>query len=271
VSETRNGYPQFIAKITATEYYDEAAGTWEDWSQYEAEITAFLVLYTKDDKSPSGWKELFKAKQIKDALGWNGADFAALANGDYSKTPILFRVENSEYQGVNRLQVQWIDEANSDPVRQLQKYDATKLAGMNAKFAGVLGTPAATPAKAPSTPATPPARRGRPPKNPTTGATAPSAAPANGAAPSVPPVPASPAPAPAAPSGDPPPPTTPVTKASAWMAVSTNELRMDAYPDDKLAEVWVNAVTAIGKDEATFTPADWAKVQAEVLKQTSKF
>ena len=55
------------------------------------------------------------------------------------------------------------------------------------------------------------------------------------------------------------------------MAVSTNELRMDAYPDDKLAEVWVNAVTAIGKDEATFTPADWAKVQAEVLKQTSKF
>jgi hypothetical protein len=267
VSETKNGYPQFVVRIKATEFYDETTQTWTDWSSYEQEITGYLVLYTKDPKSQTGWKELLSAQQCKKVFGWNGADFAALANGQYANTLVLCRVEASEYNGATTLKLQWIDAADADPIRQLPKYDTAKLADLSARFAGILATPAATPAKAPAAaPAAKPAapKRGRPPK-----AVAP-LPPADGL-----PLPPSEAGAPVPPAAPPttsaPAAATAMTKDRAWMLVCTNGLRTDEAMDEKIGEVWLNAVTGIGKDETAFVADDWAQVAEKVIAATSKF
>ena len=266
VSESKGGYPQFVVRIAAQEYYDEQAGQYIPWSEYDQEITGYLVLYTQKDGQ---WVELLNAEQIKKALGWDGKSFESLANGQYTETIVLFRVEESVYNGSTSLKLSWLDAADASPTKNLPKYDASKLKAMNEKFAGVLkgGTPTPTPAKA-GKPAAPP--RGKPGRPPKAGGTAPAAAPSTTT-----PQPAGAAPAPSAPSTGTtkPPPTTstpattvPETKESAWAAVN-------ACPKDeaKLAEVWVREATKIGKDEASFTPADWTALKEAVLKETSMF
>ena len=272
VSETKNGYPQFVVKLQAAEFYDETTGEWVAWAQYEQEITAFLVLYTKDDKSSTGWKELLNAGQIKKALGWDGLSFESLANGKYNETIVLFRVEVREYNGNSALQVNWIDAADANPVKTLPKYDTDKLKALTAKLGGALQGAAAvpTPARAPATakPAVPPKRGpGRPKSTPATPTAGSPAVP-----PTATPPPASPAPAATAPSGNPPPTTgttAPETKDSAWQAV--NDLRAKTVTDEKLAEVWIAEVTRIGKAEDDFTPADWKTVKDAVHKETGMF
>jgi hypothetical protein len=168
VTETKNGYPQFTGRFLAAEFYDEETQTWVPWAAYSQEILGFFVLYTKKDEK---WVELLNAQQIKKALGWDGASFADLANGDYSQTIVMFRVEPREYNGNTTLNVTWIDAADANPTRQLQKYDATKLKELDGKFSGVLTgkTPKPVSAK-PAGAVTPPKRvPGRPTNGPTTG------------------------------------------------------------------------------------------------------
>jgi hypothetical protein len=274
VGETKNGYPQFICRLQATEFYDEQTQAWVDWSSFDQDIVAYLVLYTKDKQSGQ-WKELLNAQQLKKALGWDGTSFATLANGDYSNTPVLFRVETDTYNGNESLKVSWIDAADANPTRQLTKFDSAKLAGLDSAFKGVLGTKAPVPASAkPPTgkPVTPP-KRGRPPKaTPTAGATAPSAAPASVAAPSAPPVPASPAATPPAPSGSP-KPTTPATtlptectKDEAWAAVCEHPERVATVTDDKIAEMWLVEAEKFGKAEDAITPKEWALLRDRLIE-----
>ena len=275
VSETKNKFPQFVSKLKAMEFYDETGELnggepgWVAWD-YDMEITAFLCLYTQKDGQ---WVELMSVDQLKKALAWDGLSFESLANGKYDKTMILFRVEDEEFEGKHRLKVQWIDKADANPIRQLPKYDATKLKGLSEKFAGVLKGAAPSPAKAPASapgagpkagPAVPP--KGKPGPKPKG---TPAAAPSTATKP-----PASPAPAPSAPSGNLPPKTlppstTPETKDSAWAAVDS--MRAKTVTDEKLAEVWIAEATKIGKAEDQFTPDDWTTLKNAVYAQTAIF
>ena len=274
VSETRNKYPQFVSKLKAMEFYDETGELnggepgWVAWD-YDQEITAFLCLYTQKDGQ---WVELMSVDQLKKALAWDGLSFESLANGKYGETMILFRVESENYEGKDRLKVQWIDKADANPIRQLPKYDATKLKGLSEKFAGVLKGAAPSPAKAPASapgagpkagPAAPP--KGKPgPKPKGTPAAAPSTA-------TKPPA-GAPAPAPRAPSVPPSStvaPSAPMTKDQAWEACST--MKAQTVTDEKLAEVWIAEATKIGKAEDQFTPADWAALKDAVVAATGVF
>jgi hypothetical protein len=253
VTETKNGYPQFTGRFQATQFYDEETQAWVPWAEYEQEILGFFVLYTKKDEK---WVELLNAQQIKKALGWDGVSFADLANGDYSKIEVMFRVEPREYNGNTTLNVTWIDAADANPTRQLQKYDATKLKELDSKFNGVLAGKKPTPASAKPAGAVTPPKRGRPagakalpPASPaSTGTAAPTAPPANPIGP---------------PKG--------CTKDEAWVAVTTNSVRDKDVTDEKLAEAWLAEAAKIGKGEDEFTPADWATVRDAVVKATSKF
>jgi hypothetical protein len=270
VSETKNGFPQFVAKLKADEYYDETTGEWVAWGEFDQEITAFLVLYSLDQKTGQ-WTELLNAKQLQKALAWDGQDFQVLAEGDYAKTRVLVRVEEHEYNNVTKLQVSWIDTADADPVRKLQKFDTEKLKGLNAKFAGVINKPAApakAPAKAPV--ATPPkkavkkATAATPPTSPSSAPVAPAAPPTAEAA-TPPETPAPPA------AGKIEAPLVATTKAEAWNAICTNPLKAEGVTDAKIAEIWVVEVTKIGKAEDQITGLEWAAVQKAVVDQTSTF
>ena len=260
VSKTTNGYPQFVGKLKALEYYNEETGEWMSWTEFDQEITAYLCLYTKDKQS-GAWKELQNATQLKKALGWDGASFSTLANGNYANTMVLFRVEEDEYNGNVKLKVSWVDTHDANPLRQLVAFDTDKLKTLDTEFTGVLSGPAPVPAKPAGAPATPP-RRGRPPKaTPTPGAVTPPKA----SVPSVPEKATAPVSAPA--------PTLPLsptamTKDEAWLYVNQEPLGVD---ETKLAEVWITEVTKIGKPEDKFSPAEWALVASTVRTLTAKF
>lgn len=295
VGETKNGYPQFVLRVLATEMYDEELAAWVPWAEYGAEIIGYLVLYTKDSKSGQ-WKELLNAQQLKKALDWDGVSFGTLANGRFGNKPIMFRVEENDYNGNVSLKLTWVDVFDADPVRQLQKYTPDKIAEMDVRFAGIMKTtaPAPTPAKAPARPTlasstlTPPGvpggatvagpksptRRGRPPKNsPPVGVETPPPADigpapvAAGTAPLEPPIPAPTVPTTPAPSG----PPSSCTKEEAWAAVCSNELRTEEATDAKIAEIWVEAVTALNKPEDKITPAEWGTIREAIIGKTSKF
>jgi hypothetical protein len=286
VGETKNGYPQYVLRVLADEFYDtEAEGgpAWTPWAEYQQEITGFLCLYTKDSKTGQ-WKELMNAGQLKKAIGWTGKSFEELNTLGNGKR-ILFRVEEDDYNGQVKLKVQWIDAVDADPVRQLAKATPEKIKAMDAAFAGVLQAAPVAPAKAPATAVPggvhptsgpkPPAKRGPKPK-PQVPATTPPADPTPSAAPA--PSTAAPAPAatPAAPSVTPPTaapaaPTTPApcTKEEAWAAACMNTMR--AADDAKIAEVWVQVVTSLNTPEDQITPAQWGQVRDGVIDKTSKF
>jgi hypothetical protein len=267
VSETKNGFPQFVVRFQATEFYDEEAGAYMPWAEYDQEATAFLVLFTKKDEQ---WVELLNAAQVKKVFGWDGLTFESLANGKYEGLTVLFRVEPNTYNGQTTLKVTWIDTADSNPTKTLTKYDSSKLAAMTQAMSGALkpSTQAPAPAKAP---AKAPARGpGRPPKSTLPASQAAPAGAKPGAPSTATPPRVSPAPAPAAPSGNP-PPVNPViwTQETAWNAV--NEMKSKDVTDEKLAEVWVAEGGKIGKTEDKFTSADWEAVKVAVQSQTAIF
>jgi hypothetical protein len=280
VSESRGGFPQLSMKLSALEFYDET-GTltdtgepgWVNWSEYDQEITGYLVLYTRKDEK---WTELLNCKQVKTVYGWDGKTFEGLDGIKMDETLILYRVEPHEYNGSTTLQVTWIDKADASPTKTLAKYDTEKLKGMTSKFASVLSssttpTPAPAPAKAGAKPAVPP--KAKPSKKAAALPSVPVEAGPAASPPAAPstatPPPVSPAPAASAPSTPPPPAASEVTKDSAWQAVATNPLK--DVPDEKIAEVWVAEGSKIGKAEEQFTGTDWATVRDAVLKATSKF
>jgi hypothetical protein len=181
------------------------------------------------------------------------------------ETLILFRVEDHEYNGVKSFQVSWIDTADANPVKQLPKFDASKLQGLTAKLGGALqgSAPTAAPAKAPTS-----AKVKAPPKSQKAKAPATNPTPAPALATAVPAVSIT-SPSTGAPATPPPAPATIETKDSAWASVS--ELKQKDITDEKLAEVWIAEATKIGKAEDAFTSADWLTVKNAVLAQVSVF
>lgn len=259
VSETKNGFPQFVVRFQALEMYDEDLAQYVPWSEYDQEATAYLVLYTKKDEK---WEELLNSKQIKKVFGWDGRTFEGLAEGKYAETFVLFRIEEGVYNGSTTLKVTWIDTADTNPVKQLPKYDADKLKGLTAKMGGALSATAApvAPVKAKGKPASPPKAGKKSP--PSTGP----------AMPPVPPVAPSTATSPPVGTVTAPPvlsgsPSEVWTKESAWAAVNS----ISGVTEEKLAEVWVSEGAKIGKAEEEFTSDDWKTVKDAVIELTKKF
>lgn len=270
VSETSNGNPQFVAVLSATEYYAETPEElehfglsepgWVNWADFNEEITGYFVLFNA--KGP-----LMNYEQLQKAVGWDGSSFEGLANGDYSTTVVLFRVEDDEYNGKMSAKVQWIDAHDASPTRQLRTFDAAALKGLDSKFAGMLnGKKNAAPARVATTPAKP-ALPAKPSAKDGTGTPKPS-------------VPAAPKKAP-----PPPAPAKPevseieqqmdeavngCTKEDAWASVYD---KCGDAGDDAIGSAWFEVATEkaeeIGKDESEFSNADWGIIRDKTIARLS--
>ncbi len=155
VGVSSGGYPQFVANIRATEYFDAQEQEWVDWSEQEEEIMAYLVLFGGNNKPT------LSAKQLQKAFGWAGQSFKELNDADYSEVPFQFRIEVNEYQGNVSKQVNWVAEYDAIPGRHVSKLkdtEITKLDKLFAKqlknFGGVQVASAPEPAGKPNPPET---------------------------------------------------------------------------------------------------------------------
>ncbi len=262
VSETKkSGLPQLVAKIEATEYFDEKPeepenpGEWVDWSEYEMQTTAYLVLFGADGRP------CLNLEQCQKAFGWDGESFASLNDMDLAGVRFQFRVEDETYDGQTRRKVVWIDDSDATPGQTIKKLDAKGLKALDGRYAGQLGGKAKAPAGKPPTAA---------PKSP-----------AKAAAPTPAPAPEPESDTTVEPEAAPPkaPPkakkakaktaaSTPMTKDLAWESVM--ELKTEAVENDALAEAWTTSCDEVmGEDwdwnENPATAKQWTAIRDATL------
>jgi hypothetical protein len=138
VNKSTGGFPQLVARLYLTEWYDQQEQEWVDFSEFQMEITAYWVLYHKikgTDKVGPGLNH----QQVMKVFSWDGRSFATLAGGDYSDLKFQVRIDENTYEGAKvPYQVNWLDEYTTDPNRQLKKLNTEELKALDAEFAGLI-------------------------------------------------------------------------------------------------------------------------------------
>jgi len=296
---------KWVEDKAGMEHFKLTEPGWVDWSSFGEDILAYLVLFNSAEVFEPGQTDLKNYGQLKLATGWDGEEFDSLGNGALVGKKLLFRVENNEYQGKVSLQVNWIDAWDSSPGRELKSLDAAAVKALNSKLKVTRTVrPASAPAKpvAPVKPPTPgpsvnmekmakaqadaaEARKA----DPTIGVIPPSvgtvvelpvavaqtimdAVPRKAGRPRKAAVSPPPPPAPAVlpPAVDESPDSSTglpgeCTQIGGWDYVCNNK---GDNSNTDIEKAWIDACTEVGgdKDEAEFTPTDWAKVRDLVIK-----
>ena len=148
--------PWFNVRVFLTEIYDPKEGKWFDYTEYEAEITAFLCLYGAIKAKGGEIGPTLSMDQVKKVFDWDGRSLVQLVNGDYNELKFQVRIgENTYPEATYPYQVNWINEYDADPVAQLRKLDAGELKSLDKQFAALgvknaTAKPVATAAKAPA-------------------------------------------------------------------------------------------------------------------------
>ncbi len=240
LGESKNGLPQEVLSLKATEVYDDESQEWLPADSESNEIMAYLVLFDKKDNP------IFHCDALKKVTGWDGASFVTLSELNLADVPIQFHVEENTYQENTTLQVANIREYDAEPGRSVRKLDKEGVSALQAKYASVLSS-----TKAPAKPTSAPA------KGKTT---------AKGKG----------KPAPTVPKTTTRPTTTaPVGKCTAdeaWDACAS--LKKKDVTDEKLSEIWQvevgKVLTAEKIDEADVTPEQWFGIKEAILGQIGK-
>lgn len=262
----KSGLPQWVARLSALEKYVEEKSEiehfemdgpgWVDWSDFGEDIMAFLVLFKSSEQFDEE-TSLLNYEQLQIATGWDGTEFDSLNDDSFVDKTIQFRVEENEYDGKVSLQVNWVDEAEANPARELKKLDTDKLKDLNSKLKISKKSKPSKPSSA------------KP-------AAKPKAAPAKDEKKAPPKAKAKEEPKTEEPeetqeeieetvdegSNDRP---TECSQVEAWEYVVENKGDND---DSAVEEAWIAACGEIGKDkdEDDFTDGDWAKVRNIVIK-----
>ena len=273
--------PWFNVRVLLTEIYDQKEGKWFDYTEYEAEITAFLCLYGAIKAKGGEIGPTLSMDQVKKVFKWDGRSLVQLAGGDYSELEFQVRIGENTYEAATYpYQVNWVNEYDADPVAQLRKLDAKELKDLDKQFAAMgaknaTAKPVATAAKAPAkahparVPADdkPPTAAEKKAKMAEKSAKNLAAAEAKKAA----------GPPPKAESQDavvPPakPESTACTMQEAWNTIV--ELRDPSISDKVIGEVWHGAIAEIaGPDVVSedVTPEQWCQIKNKTLESVAKF
>ncbi len=122
VDKTKNGFIQFMARLSLSEIYNSAVKEWETLPE-AAEITAYLML------TGSGGKNHNQIESIGGALGWDGVSLQALADTDHSGKQISAVIKADSYNGNNTLRVEWINAPSG-----FKPVSAEALSGMDSEW-----------------------------------------------------------------------------------------------------------------------------------------
>lgn len=235
VSLTAKGLPQFVMKLIATEYYDEASKSWIPWDDVDQnEITAFLCLFSHEGKP------VFHVDSLMETFGWDGTSLSGLSALDISNEEFQFNVTENVYQGESRLQVSGVAPYSATPGGGVRGVDTAELKKLDTKFAAALiknsggKKPAKSPAKKVDMPA-PPKKKAAPPKR-EAAATA--------------------------------EPAKKFTMEQAWERCV--EAKLESTTEEQLAESWTKACFKVAgdKEDEDITKEQWAKIAEIVIEET---
>lgn len=269
--------PWFNVRVLLTEVYDAKEGQWFDYTEYEAEITAFLCLYGAIKKKGGEIGPTLTMDQVKKVFNWDGRSLVQLASGKYDELEFQVRIsENTYEEATYPYQVNWIDVYDAEPGQQLRKLDAKELKDLDKQFAA-LGAKNATPkATATAVKAPHPARVPADDAAPDTPAekkaklAAKSAKNLKATKKSTPPPPK-----PLSKDAVVPPPKTEKTEytmGEAWDAIL--ELHDPTIDVKTITEVWHSSIAEIAGPDAKsedITPEQWCQVKDKTLESVAKF
>ena len=279
VNLSTNGCPQFVAKLQAMEKYDYDAGEWQDYtSREDVEITAFLTLFTKEQKP------IFHVDSIKTVFEWDGKSLAALDQADLSGAAVQFNVDEHTYKDETRLQVAGIKGFDDTPGTGVgvKKLDAGALSALDAAFSA--GLQKTTDAPKPVSAKTAAAAKPKATKPKATAKPAPAPEPvieepaeetaepeADEPCMAAPAIPLAPPTAPKAPAKPKAEPAAGMTKDEAWS--SAYEMKAQTVTDEQLGKAWLAAIHKIAGDidEDAITTTQWQAVYENVVAEYGVF
>lgn len=138
VNKSTGGFPQLVARLYLTEWYDQDEAEWVDFSEFQMEITAYWTLYGKT-KGTDKTGPTLNHQQVMKVFSWDGRSFGTLAAGDYTDLKFQIRIDENTYPGAKvPYQVNWLDAYDADPNRQLKKLNTEELKALDAEFAGLI-------------------------------------------------------------------------------------------------------------------------------------
>lgn len=130
VSATKkSGCPQFVAKLHAKEYYDEAEKEWVDWEDQDEGITGYIILFGGDGKPT------FNCEDVMETFEWDGKSFVELNEMDLENVDIQFVVKEEEYEGETKFKVATVAPYDATPSTGVRKLDGDELKELDKKFA----------------------------------------------------------------------------------------------------------------------------------------
>lgn len=271
----KSNFPQWVGRLKAKEKFIESkeemahfkieSPAYVAWD-FDEEIIAYICLFKSADTFTVEGKDrtaMLNYDQLKIALGWDGTEFDTLADGSYVGKVIQGRVKTDEYEGKVSLKVQWIDDVNAPPTRELKSLAPDAVSALTKKLQLNVKKVVAAPAK-PVLPGKPAAPKTASP------VVTPSADAAAAAAPTAAPKPKKEKKA--APLATPPPPVVEksdrpktATQGEAWEFVCASK---GDNEDSVVEESWLSACTEVlgERDQDTTTPEEWAKIRDIALK-----
>jgi hypothetical protein len=222
-------------------------GEWADVGE-DFEISGYHYLEKKD-----GSINQVTIDSLKAAFGWDGRDPFWLQDADMSESVVQIKLGFEEYEGKQRIKVQFVDAEGASP-RDVPKADDNSRRSINtrlgAKFRAMAGgSPAPAPKPTAARPTPPQAKpAAAPPPTSTAGASA--SAPASGSG------------------SSPPAATTPqATMEQAWAEFSKHCLDRDGKPlsQEQTEAEWFAVLGQLfpGKQPDDLSPADWAVMRDE--------
>ena len=138
---TKNGFPQWVARLKAMKkwidspeemkHFQLEAPGYVDWSSFDEETVAYLVLFKSKDEFSDDTK-LLNYEQLQLATGWDGTEFDSI--GGFVGKTILFRVEQNNYTNPttgkvsNDPRVNWVDK---DALEDIRLWEYAGILGLN--------------------------------------------------------------------------------------------------------------------------------------------
>jgi hypothetical protein len=235
VSESTNGYPQLVLKMSGTQYYDETNKEWVELQDIPDSWAYLILADSKDEKT-------LNCVQVEKAFNWDGLDLTELESMKLDGKPIQFRASFRKYNNEDRLGVEWIDEYNAEPGRSVKKLDATSLKVLQSKFNKVSGGKLkTTPASAPKT-----TLKKTAPIVPTRQPTKPKVETTSGGK---------------------------CTQAEAFEFVSNKELWKKDITEKVVADTWLKVVNEIAgeRPDGEITPEEWFTIREKVAQEIFVF
>jgi hypothetical protein len=146
VGTSKNGAVEFAVDFALTQFYNDAAGEWQDVTSEGFSIVGYFYPISKDGNLVE-----MTVESLQESLGWSGTSLQELQDTDWTQTEVQLVLQVEDYNGRKQMKVKFInprDYAGGSGI----KADAAEVKTLDQRFGAILrANPKAKKPQAPQT------------------------------------------------------------------------------------------------------------------------